>query len=104
MQMDATKYARKCEQCQKYDPMIHQPTGRLNPIISPWPFAQWGARYRRSIPLGYRKPKVCSSSCGLFHQMGGDRGVGKHPRCGCQEACMEKHSDKVRGTRVPSVR
>ena len=22
--------------------MIHQPTGRLNPVSSPWPFAQWG--------------------------------------------------------------
>ena len=42
MQRDATEYARKCEQCQKYDPMIHQPAGSLNPIISPWPFAQWG--------------------------------------------------------------
>ena len=31
----------KCEQCQKNAPLIHQPAGHLNPISSPWPFAQW---------------------------------------------------------------
>ena len=42
MQKDAKEYARKCEQCQKHASMIHQPAGNLNPISSPWPFAQWG--------------------------------------------------------------
>ena len=42
MQKDATEYVRKCEQCQKHAPLIHQPVGHLNPINSPWPFAQWG--------------------------------------------------------------
>ena len=23
-------------------PLIHQPAGHLNPVSSPWPFAQWG--------------------------------------------------------------
>ena len=30
MQKDAIEYARKCEQCQKHAPMIHQPVGSLN--------------------------------------------------------------------------
>ena len=42
MQKDANEYARKCEQCQKHASTIHQPAGNLNPISSPWPFAQWG--------------------------------------------------------------
>ena len=42
MQKDATEYARKCEQYQKHTSIIHQPTGSLNPISSPWPFAQYG--------------------------------------------------------------
>ena len=42
MQREATEYVRKCEQCQKHAPLIHQPTGHLNPISSLWPFAQWG--------------------------------------------------------------
>ena len=42
MQWDAAEYARKCEQCQRHAPMTYQPAGSLNPISSPWPFAQWG--------------------------------------------------------------
>ena len=42
MQKDAAKYVHKCERCQKHAPLIHQPTGHLNPISSPWLFAQWG--------------------------------------------------------------
>ena len=42
MQKDAAEYVRKCKQCQKHAPLIHRPAGHLNPISSPWPFAQWG--------------------------------------------------------------
>ena len=33
---------KKCDQCQKFAPNIHQLGGVLNPLSSPWPFAQWG--------------------------------------------------------------
>ena len=33
---------KKYGQCQRYAPNIHQPGGVLNPLSSPWPFAQWG--------------------------------------------------------------
>jgi hypothetical protein len=42
MQADAEAYTRKCEQCQLFSPLIHQPAKLLAPITSPWPFAQWG--------------------------------------------------------------
>ena len=42
MHKDAAKYVRRCEPYQKHAPLIHQPVGTLNPINSPWPFAQWG--------------------------------------------------------------
>ena len=42
MQKDVAKYMCKCERCQKHAPLIHQPTGHLNPISSPCPFAQCG--------------------------------------------------------------
>ena len=42
MQKDAAEYVRKCERCQKHAPLIHQLAGYLNPVSSPWPFAQWG--------------------------------------------------------------
>ena len=42
MQREALEYVKKCDQCQRYAPSIHQPGGILNPLSSPWPFAQWG--------------------------------------------------------------
>ncbi|XP_065631041.1 uncharacterized protein LOC136068176 [Quercus suber] len=41
MQKKALEYVRKCDQCQRFAPNIHQPGGVLNPLSSPWPFAQW---------------------------------------------------------------
>ncbi|XP_023923737.1 uncharacterized protein LOC112035137 [Quercus suber] len=42
MHKDAIEYARRCERCQKHASLIHQPAGQLNPVSSPWLFAQWG--------------------------------------------------------------
>ena len=42
MQKEAQEYVKKCDQCQRFEPNIHQPGGVLNPFSSPWPFAQWG--------------------------------------------------------------
>ena len=33
---------KKCNQSQRFALNIHQPRGILNPLSSPWPFAQWG--------------------------------------------------------------
>ena len=40
MQKEAQEYVKKCDQCQRFSPNIHQPGGVLNPLSSPWPFAQ----------------------------------------------------------------
>ena len=42
MQREAQEYVKKCDQCQRFAPNIHQPGGVLNPLSNPWPFAQWG--------------------------------------------------------------
>ena len=42
MQREALEYVKKCDQCQRFAPSIHQPGGILNPLSSPWSFAQWG--------------------------------------------------------------
>ena len=57
MQRDANEYAWKCKQCQKHTPMIHQPVGSLNPISSPWSFAQWGLNIVGPFPwvIGNRR-------------------------------------------------
>ena len=42
MQKDAVNYVKKCDKCQRFSPSIHQPAGELQPVVSPWPFVQWG--------------------------------------------------------------
>ena len=42
MQKEALEYVKKCDQCQRFAPNFHQPRGVLNPLFSPWLFAQWG--------------------------------------------------------------
>ena len=39
---EALEYVKKCDQCQKFAPNIHQLGGVLNPLSSPWLFVQWG--------------------------------------------------------------
>ncbi|XP_075640315.1 uncharacterized protein LOC142612069 [Castanea sativa] len=53
---------KKCDQCQRFAPNIHQLESVLNPLSNPWPFAQWGldiiglfpkaARNRRWLLVG----------------------------------------------------
>ena len=42
MQREVQEYVKKCDQCQRFAPNVHQPGEVLNPLSSPWPFAQWG--------------------------------------------------------------
>ena len=42
MQKSTRDYVRKCDQCQRYAPNIHQPGGVLNLLSNLWPFTQWG--------------------------------------------------------------
>ena len=41
MQKEALEYVKKCDQCQRFVPSIHQSRRVLNPLSNPWPFAQW---------------------------------------------------------------
>ena len=51
MQKTTQDYVRKCDQCQRYAPSIHQPRGTLNPLSSPWPFLR-ATRNRRWLLVG----------------------------------------------------
>ena len=42
MQKEAQEYVKKCDQCQRFTLNVHQLEWVLNPLSSPWPFAQWG--------------------------------------------------------------
>ena len=57
------KYVKKCDQCQRYSPGIHQPGGILNPLSSPWSFAQWGLDIVGPFPkvVGNKKYLIVST-------------------------------------------
>ena len=57
MQKEAQEYVRKCDQCQRFAPNIHQLGGVLNPLSNPWPFAQWGLDIVGPLPkaIGNKK-------------------------------------------------
>ena len=50
MQKEALEYTKKCDQCQRFAPNTYQQGGFLNPLSSPWPFAQWGLDIVGSFP------------------------------------------------------
>ena len=49
-QREAQEYVKKCDRYQKFAPNIHQPGRVLNPLSSPWPFAQWGLNIAGHFP------------------------------------------------------
>ena len=57
MQKEALKYTKKCNQCQRFTPNTHQPREFLNPLSSPWPFAQWALDIIGPFPKTTRNKK-----------------------------------------------
>ena len=50
MWREVQEYVKKCNKCQRFALNIHQLRGVLNPLTSPWPFAQWGLDIVRPFP------------------------------------------------------
>ena len=50
MQKAVQEYVKKCDQCQRFAPNIHQPRGVLNPLSNLGPFTQWGLDIVSSFP------------------------------------------------------
>ena len=42
MKADAEQLVHKCERCQVHSTIPWKPGADLTPMVSPWPFAQWG--------------------------------------------------------------
>jgi hypothetical protein len=66
MQADALKYVRECDKCQRFAPMIHQPARELNPLSSPWPFAQWGLDIVGPLPRAPGNKKFLITATDYF--------------------------------------
>ena len=66
MQKEALEYAKKCDQCQRFAPNTHQSGGFLNPLSSPWPFAQWGLDIVGPFPKAVGNKKYLLVGIGYF--------------------------------------
>ena len=66
MQKEAQEYVKKCDQCQKFSPNIHQLGRALNPLFSPWPFAQWGLDIVEPFPKAARNKRYLLVSTDYF--------------------------------------
>ena len=71
--------------------MIHQPIGNVNPIISPWPFAQWGLDIIGPFPQVTGNRRFVLVAMDYF-------------TIWVEGKALDEHSDKVRGPKVTSVR
>ena len=63
MQKEAREYVKKCDQYQRFMSNIYQPLEVLNPLSSPWPFAQWGLDIMGHFPKAVGNKKyllVCT--------------------------------------------
>ena len=60
MQRDAVTYVKKCDKCQRFAHSVYQPARELQPLVSPWPFAQWG------IDLVGPLPRATGNRCWMI--------------------------------------
>ncbi|KAI5324765.1 hypothetical protein L3X38_033838 [Prunus dulcis] len=52
MHQDANSLVKRCDKCQRFGNVPHIPAEPLTPIVSPWPFAQWGLDLIGPMPQG----------------------------------------------------
>lgn len=57
MQHNAPQFVQRCLACRRYARIIRKPSEELNPITSPWSFAQWGLDLVRPLPQAPRNMK-----------------------------------------------
>ncbi|KAM2478133.1 hypothetical protein ACFX1W_044579 [Malus domestica] len=55
LHQDAIRISHSCDKCQRYATIPHSLPEPLTPMISSWPFAQWGLDLIGPIPAGNGK-------------------------------------------------
>ncbi|GLT91614.1 hypothetical protein SLE2022_094940 [Rubroshorea leprosula] len=57
MKMDTREYVRRCDKCQRFARVQHQPTNPLHMVTTPWPFAKRGMDILGPFPEAKGKKK-----------------------------------------------
>ena len=63
---DAREFARRCDKCQRFANVPHQPSENLTSVTSPWPFAQWGVDLIGPFPTGRAQVKYAIVAIDYF--------------------------------------
>ncbi|KAI5324980.1 hypothetical protein L3X38_034053 [Prunus dulcis] len=66
MHQDANTLVKKCDKCQRFGNVPHIPAEPLTPIVSPWPFAQWGLDLIGPMPQGKGQVKYAVVAVDYF--------------------------------------
>ena len=51
MMTKAREYVKRCDKCQRFALLKHQPAEHLNFVVSSWPFTKWGLDIIGELPL-----------------------------------------------------
>ncbi|XP_059668730.1 uncharacterized protein LOC132313803 [Cornus florida] len=59
MSRDSEELSRRCDKCQRFEPLIHQPLKDLHVMVISWPFAQWGMDVVGPLPTARAQTSMC---------------------------------------------
>ncbi|KAI5333918.1 hypothetical protein L3X38_024050 [Prunus dulcis] len=66
MHQDANSLVKRCDKCQLFGNVPNIPAEPLTPIVSPWPFAQWGLDMIGPMPQGKGQVKYAVVAIDYF--------------------------------------
>ena len=66
MKRDSASFVQKCDKCQRFAKIAHQPPEELCSLVAPWPFAQWGLDILGPFPLAKAQKKFLIVACEYF--------------------------------------
>ena len=104
MQKEALEYVRKCDQCQRFAPSIHQPGGVLSPLSSPWPFAQWGLDIVGPFPKAAGNKRYLLVGTDYFTKWVEAEPLANIRDANVKKVRLEKHCYMIRGPSGPYLR
>ena len=66
MKKDSASFVQKCDKCQRFAKITHQPPEELCSFVVPWPFVQWGLDILGPFPLAKAQKKFVIVACEYF--------------------------------------
>ena len=66
MVRDAFNFVQKCDKCQRFAHISHQPPAPLTSILIPWPFAKWGIDIIGPLPTAVGRLKYAIVAIDYF--------------------------------------